>query len=240
MSWTTNILQKLRNHVIHIGLGIVLVLLATYLLCGKFRLFLTYQQINPNFIIGFFTATALLLSLIQVSKDKRYAYNLKLVEVIGNNGLKVIAKLISIKSKSSIYLGIIQIHKDAIDTGKVYKDVGGNLSKADVVRNMDLVVAYIDMYFPEQKAKWNDLQDKLTRIANLSENIAENYKENIRLIQKGINFKNQALDNINFSLENAISINKEIDKLTLEVRNGVIRKINALKGEFKKTFDFRF
>ena len=55
------------------------------------------NKIDPNFIIGFFTVIALLLSLIQVSKDRKYNYNLLLIESLRDKGFLVIAKLIGIK-----------------------------------------------------------------------------------------------------------------------------------------------
>jgi len=92
--------NKLQKYIIHIGLVIVLVLLFLYLFSEKFKYFLLKQSIDPNFIIGFFAVIALFLSLIQSSKDKRYTYNLRLVESIEDKGLKIISKLIIIKQKS--------------------------------------------------------------------------------------------------------------------------------------------
>ncbi|MFA5095186.1 MAG: hypothetical protein WC447_00780 [Candidatus Paceibacterota bacterium] len=232
-------IKKLKNYIIHIGLIIVITLLVFYIFCTKFRLFLEIQGIDPNFIIGFFTVMALFLSLIQSSKDKKYAYNLRLIESIEDKGLKVISKLISIKSKSYIYLEGIKMHKKILNSKLFYEDTNETMSKKDVEGGMDLVATYIDTYFPEQNLKWNNLQDKLSQMATSYATIALNYSKNIEVLKDPL-FKNKTLDNIDNILKDAENINNEIEKITLEIRNDIIEKINMSKGEFKKTFDFRF
>jgi hypothetical protein len=134
-----NIINKLQSRIIHIALFVILVLLALYLFSSCFRLFLENQDIDPNFIIGFFTVIALLLSLIQNSKDKRYSYNLKLIDSIEDKGLKIIAKLLGIKGKSNVVLSSADHCIKAFQGKKLFKDLNNSLSKSDVESDMELI-----------------------------------------------------------------------------------------------------
>ncbi len=231
--------KLLQNHVILGALVATILLLVLYLSCTNFRIYLSNHQIDPNFIIGFFTVIALLLSLIQTSKDKRYAYNLQLVKSIEDKGLLVIAKLISIKGRSLVYVGTIKQLKSVFGTNRIYRDTNEVLSKTEIEKGMELVATYLDTFFPAIKEKWNDLTDRLSELGTISTNIIINYNENYNLIgTKG--FTNIALDNIDASIKRADVLNQEIDQITLEMRDSIVGKINESTGEFKNTFDFSF
>lgn len=233
-----NIINNLHSRIIHIALFGVLVLLALYLLSSCFRIFLDYQNIDPNFIIGFFTVTALLLSLIQGSKDKRYSYNLKLIDSIEDKGLKIIGKLIGIGGKSNVVLSSATCCYRAFKQKIKFQDLNDSLSKSDVESDMELITAYVDTYFPEQKESWNNLIEKLTNISNITSNILVNYHENLNVIHDS-NFQNNALDNAPTELDKAGKINTEINGLTLKIRDGIVIKINETKKVLKNSFDFK-
>jgi hypothetical protein len=232
-----NVSKMLQKQVLRLSLGAVLILLVAYLFCPKFRIYLSIYNIDPNFIIGFFTILALLLSLIQGSKDKRYSYNLRLIDSIEDKGLKVIGKLLGIKSKSSVVLSSAIHCVNAMKQKKVFKDLNGSLSKEDIETDVELITAYIDTYFHEQGGKWNNLIEMLTEVLNIANNILVNYQDNLEVINN-INFKNDTLDNADASLEKASSTDKQIEELTLEIRNGVVAKINESKEALKNSFDF--
>jgi hypothetical protein len=220
-------------------LGAVLALLVLYLLCPELRTYLKVHDIDPNFIIGFSTVIALFLSLIQASSDKRYAYNLELIKSIEDKGLVVISKLITINNKSLIYIGTVQIVKSILGTNKIYKDTNDTLSKTDVERDMELVATYIDTFFPAMKENWNNLTERLSDLGTICSNIILNYNENHHLLGT-VGFSNDALNNIDTSLKRADELNQEIKAITLEIRDSIVMKINASKGEFKKSFGFTF
>jgi hypothetical protein len=120
---------------------------------------------------------------------------------------------------------------------KVFKDLNGSLSKEDIETDVELITAYIDTYFHEQGGKWNNLIEMLTEVLNIANNILVNYQDNLEVINN-INFKNDTLDNADASLEKASSTDKQIEELTLEIRNGVVAKINESKEALKNSFDF--
>lgn len=237
MNCIKSLLAKLQARIIHSALFVILVLLVLYLTFYSFRLFLENQNIDPNFIIGFFTVIALLLSLIQGSKDKRYSYNLRLIDSIEDKGLKIIGKLLGIKSKSSVVLSSASYCIEAKRQNKVFKDRNNSLSKDDVESDMELVAAYVNTYFPEQGLHWNDLIEKLTEVLNITGNILINYQKNLEVINDP-NFKNDALDKAGPALLKAQEINSKIEELTLSIRDGIVAKMNESKRAVKNSFDF--
>lgn len=230
-----NALEKFKNNILQLGLLGALILLLLYLCSAGFRNFLASQNIDPNFIIGFFTIVALFLSLIQSSKDKRYTYNMKLIESMEEKGLAVIAKLIKIISKSHTYLEGVKMYKQALGTKVFYQDTNNALSKEDMEQGMDLVAAYLDTYFPEQNQKWNQVQDELSELGTNYANVSINYDKNIEVLEDP-NFQNKILDNIDQILIESEKNLSEIEKITGEIRNGILDKINNTKGQVKKSF----
>ncbi len=233
------IIEFFQKQTIRIGLAFVLISLISYLAYPGFRTFLVDNKIDANFIIGFFTVVALLLSLIQVSKDKKYNYNLLLIESLRDKGFLVIAKLLSIKNKGAIYTGTLKILISILGTGRVYQDTNNILSKEDSEKDMDMVAAYIDTLFPEVKTEWNTLTEKISMLGSISINTLLNYNENRGLIGTS-GFINDALDNIQPNYKIAVVLNAEIDEITLKIRDTIVEKINSSTGEFKKTFEFKF
>lgn len=237
MKLIKSFIRQLQARMIQVALLTALTLLFFYLFSTNFRFALLIQDIDPNFIIGFLTLIALLLSLIQGSKDKRYSYNLRLIDSIEDKGLKVIGKLLKIRNKSST--GIISASHclKAIKDGAVFIDLNDSLSKKDIESDMELVVAYIDTYFPEQKESWGKLLEDLTDVSNLTNNILVNYQENLRDIHHP-DFENKVLNDASANLVKADQLDKRIEKLTLDIREGIVGKINDSKKKLKNSFDF--
>ncbi len=230
-----NIFQK---HILQSVLLLMFFLLVLYLFSDNFRCFLLVRNIDPNFIIGFFTIIALLLSSIQNLHDRRYAYNLKIVESIEDKGLFVISKLIQIIDKSHKCKGTTLGIKEAIKSGKTYEDTNDIFSRA-IEAQMELAATYIDTYFPALKEDWNNLlENKLSEIATICSNILLNYNKNINLLNQQ-NFRNDALDNIDQYCLKVTEIDESVNKITLKIRDTIIEKINLSKEQIKKSFNFQ-
>lgn len=235
----SNWLTKLQSKAIHICLFFVFLLLLLYLFNPCFRTLLASLEIDPNFIIGFFTVIAVLLGLIQSSRDKRYAYNLKLVESIEDKGLRIIGKLLGIRQKSATMLSTLKHVKKSIDDKIIYHDPNNTLDKSDIESDMELVTAFINTYFPEQAENWNELLTDLSAIGTHNVNVLLNYNGNMELVSKFVPFKNTALNNIDFSISDAEAINQRIDAMTLKIRDGIVEKINKTKTQIVNSFDFK-
>jgi hypothetical protein len=145
--------------------------------------------------------------------------------------------LLGVKSKSSVVLSSATHCIEAKKRKMIFKDLNNSLSKEDVESDMELITAYVDTYFPEQKTDWNTLIERLTEISNIVVNILVNYQENLEVINSP-NFKNHALDNADQDLQRASEINVEIETLTLKIRDGIVTKINESKKVLKNSFDF--
>lgn len=231
--------EAIGRHLLRGILILVFLMLALYIVSIEFRSVLVELEINPEFIIGYFTIIALILSLIQSVNDKRFLYNTNLTDSIENKGLQIIGKILAIRAKSSAILSATETCRKAFNERKTFKDLNNVYSKDDVEKDMDLVVAYIHTHFTEVGSKWNELLNKLNNSANSSLNLLENYSQNLHLIVRGVPFKNDVLEKFSETLEDIRCTNIQIDSLGLEITNDIISKINQYKAELKKHFLFR-
>ena len=233
--------KYVQKNILRMLLFVVLLLFLLYIFLESFRLHLLKVGIDPNFIIGFFTIMALLLSLIQSLNDRKNNYNMRLAQSIEDKGLRIIGKLLTIKQKSESFYNTLQQCKKVMNSRNTWKeDFNDTLSKKDIDDGLELVVAYIETYFSEERLKWNKIIDKLSAISTYNANIVENYKENMHLILEGVSFSNKILDDIDYYIAESKEINKDIEKLTLEMRNNIVLKINDRSKRLKDNFDFRF
>lgn len=233
------IARGFKKNAINIALIAVLVLLALYLFSEEFRCFLSDAGIDPNFIIGFFTVVALLLSLRQSSIDKRYAYNLRLIQSLEEKGLRIIGKLLGIKQKSASLLATMEAIKTCMDKRIIFVDQHNVTDKSDIDADMELVTTYVHTHFNELGSNWNEVIEKVREVGNYAGNVILNYNKNVELIEKRLAFENEALDNFPSSLIEARRLNDEIDKLTASMTDDIVQKINDTTKQVKDSIDAR-
>lgn len=214
--------------------GLSLAFLSLYIFFYPFRIWLELSKFDPNFLVAFVTALALVLSLIQNRIDKRYAYNSALVASIEGKGVAVIGKLLSIKGKSRTLLFSAEKCLDALRKKITFVDANNALDKESIEHDLELIAAYIDMFFPDQCERWNTLLDRLSDISTLAGNILLNYDKNIELIKQNIDFKNAALDSSPDSFKKISELNDEIAQLSYNIRQAVVAKINEVRNGAKK------
>ncbi len=228
------ILKTVQANFLPIGFSLTCVLLLLYIFSSEFRTFLEERNLDPNFIISFTTLIALFLTLIQGVKDKRYSYNIRLDDSIEDKGAKIIGKLLVIRNKSQKLILTAQTCIAVKNSGAIFKDLNNSFSKEDVENGMELVVAYIDLYFPEMNTRWNTLLEKLSGIANIVNPILLTYQENLPLIlEHRENFRNIILDNAPASLKVAKVMDAEIDDITKKMRDEIVEKMNGMKKKIK-------
>jgi len=234
------IIDYRKKHTLHIFLLVVFLLLLLYLLSGSFRCYLLEKNIDPNFIIGFFTVIALILSVIQNLSDRRFSYNVNLVNSIEDKGINVIAKLIKIRQKSEILFITIEQVKKALNSDLIYRDANNALSKEDFEKELEMTAAYIQTYFPEERTQWNNLQDELSKLATNCHNVLINYEENIKVIVIGTPFTNGTLDNMDNIINESKLLYEAIDKSAEDMHERIIIKLNSYKDRLKDGFYFKF
>lgn len=230
--------EYFKKNSLKIFLIIVIILFFIYIFSDNFRNYLLCKNIDPNFLVGFLTAIALILSIIQNLYDKRFSYNTNLVNSVEDKGIKVIAKLLAIRQKSEILSITIKQIKKAIDSDIIYLDLNNTLSKEDLEKEMEMTTAYIQTYFPEESGKWNILQDKLSKLGTNCSNVLLNYKENIKVL-KDPNFSNIILGNIDQIISESEEIYNDIDKLAEEMYVRIVEKMNGYKSQLKDGFCFK-
>jgi len=177
------IIEYFRKNSLRIFLTVVIILFFTYLFSEGFRFYLLCNNIDANFILGFLTAIALILSVIQSLSDRRFGYNINIVNSVEDKGIKIIAKLLTIRQKSEILFVTIKQIQEAISRDIIYLDFNNTLSKEDIEKDLEMTTAYIQTYFPEEGTEWNILQDKLSTLATNCNNVLLNYKKNLKLLK---------------------------------------------------------
>lgn len=227
-----------RKNSLKIFLIIVIVLFFVYIFSDNFRNYLLWKDIDPNFLVGFLTAITLILSIIQSLSDRRFSYNINLVNSVEDRGIKVIAKLLAIRQKSEVLLITIKQIKKAMSDNLIYLDSNNTLSKEDLEKEMEMTTAYIQTYFPEEGNEWNTLQNKLSALATYCVNVLLNYKENIKVL-KNSNFFNSTLNKIDQIIPESENIYNEIDKSAMEMTTRLIKKMNEYKSQLKDNFYFK-
>jgi hypothetical protein len=229
-----NLLKKVFNNKLRILLWVLILVFITYLTFPDIRCFLIISNIDPDFIVGFLTAMALVLSLIQNNKDKRYSYNLRLGESMEEKGVRIIGKLLSIKHAAYVFSQVIPQYKESIDSGIEFRDQN-KIGNHDEISGPDieLIAAFMDMYFPSIKEKWNVLMDKMSELATMHSNVQMNYSENLDLIKKKTVFQNNILDELNSLISKSKELEEYIDKTALEIRDEIVTIINEYKLQIR-------
>lgn len=226
-------MSYLKGKIIPILIVITISLFALYLACPVIRSYISQQNIDPNFVLGFLTVTTLMVSIWQNTKDRKLTYNLNVWESVRDNGLAIISKLIAIRQKSDVIVKTLKSHQDAIKTKKVFMDFNDTLSKKDIDDGFQIVAAYADTYFRDECEKWNEMLTKLSDMATDNINVIKNYQINLQLIMSGTNFTNPILDRIDEIIVNAEKTDKEIAQITEEMRNRIIEKTNGISEKIK-------
>jgi len=223
----------LKGKIVQILITVVILFFGLYLACPTFRVYLSEQKIDANFVLGFLTVITLMVSIWQNTKDRKLTYNLNVWESVRDNGLAIISKLIAIKQKSDIIVKTLKSHHDAIKKKHVFMDYNDTLSKRDIDDGFQLVAAYADTYFRDECDKWNEMLTKLSDMATDNINVIKNYQINLHLIMSGTNFTNPTLDKLDEIITNAEKTDKKIGEITEEMRNKIIEKTNSISDKIK-------
>lgn len=233
-----DVMKKILNKLPEIVLGLVILLTFTYLISQCFRDWLIYQKVDPNFLIGFLTIIALLISVMQSIRDRRFAYNLPLTMTIRQRGEEVIGKLFTITTMANRYKGSVEGVITAMKRKALYQDHNNLGSLAPLEQNIEGIMASLHIYFREQSENWNTLQNKINELANIAINVVSSYDANMNTIHAGNKIKNDWLDNIETHQAKANSLHKEIETMAVTMSDGITSKVNELTGQLKNSIKF--
>lgn len=222
----------LRENLLKILLFAILSFFFLYLLSKDLRDCLEKLNIDPNFVVGFITATTLIVSLLQRKSDRKYAYNLKLIDSIEEKGLLIIGKVFGLYSHSQTLLSTAKECVEAINAGEGFRDLNNSLSKERIQNEIEVVLAYQSTYFPEIVTDWNELQKKLTEIANPLAQIIVTYERHQTANSTSQNFV-ISRQGMKETIEKADANMVQLEKLCADISSTITLKINSSKKKLK-------
>ncbi len=222
-------MEKLQSYLISFLFGLITSLGIGYVASGDFREFITRQSIDTAMFTGLVTLLALLAAMQQnftLSKqsvrDRNFAYRLAVKSKFEDMGVVVIAKLLEIESRRAVCVSTIHNIKLCLDTGKVYHD-GYNIMSTEAFNSDSCKAsAALDVYFPDQSEKWNEIITTLNEMGSLASSILLTYKEN----DNG-KLTTELLANMVIHQNSIEALNARIGNLPLEIRDSVVEQINT-------------
>jgi len=234
------LVEKYKNYfyrnALYISFIILLLVFFTYLFSSNFRYFLDSLNIDPNFLLAFVTVITLLLSIIGNRKEREYNFGLNLHNFTRERVESVIGKLFVEMNNSWVYLNTIKDIKKAMDGNNEFIDANNVLSLGHSQINIESIGSYITMYFGQYiQEDWNLLCDKINKIGSNCSNILLNYNKYYTLIGTE-NFQNEALSNIDATIEESVILNKEIYDLTEKMKNILLDIVITNDNKIKQKY----
>lgn len=210
-----------KSHLYTLILGILFMFLFSYLLFDNFRSAISVSGIDANVVVGFITSLALLASIKQWARDKNFAYRLSVKNTSDQMGLLVIAKLYSVEARRQACVATMMHLKRALETDIQYRD-GNNITSTDAFNSDSCqATASLDVYFPDQCGKWNEVIDTLNEMGSLASTALLNYVEN-DYGKKTTQF----LNDIDKHIARMNELNDKMAEKPKEIRDGVVEEIN--------------
>jgi hypothetical protein len=214
-------MNKYKSHLYTLILGVLVALLLAYLFFGNFRSAISVSGIDANVVVGLITSLALLVSIKQWARDKNFAYRLSVKNTFDQMGLMVIAKLYSVEARRQACVATMTHIKRALDTGIQYRD-GNNITSTDAFNSDSCqATSALDVYFPDQGEKWNEVIDLLNEMGSLASTALLNYVENDYGTKT-----TQFLNDIDKHIARMNELNEQMAEKPKEIRDGVIEEIN--------------
>lgn len=220
-------INYIQKKVLYVALLALFLLFFAYIFSSCFRFFLSYLNIDPNFLLAFITVITLILSVIGNKKERKYNFNLNLKSSVEDKAVLLIGKLFAMMNDSQNYSDTIKDIQKSISANKKFVDTNNVSSSEHIKKDRELVGAYVTIYFSQYiRDDWNLMVEKMREIATKCSNLLINYNENFHLIGTE-NFQNEALSNIGNTIRESETLNKEICDLTGKMKDtllGIIKK----------------
>lgn len=217
-------------------MAVVTVLFVAYLLSDDLRNLLISLNIDANYVLGFVALITVLVTINENVKNRRLSFNISLHNKVEERSLIVLGKLLRMSSKSRMMLETQHRYKKAIAAKQLYSDENNILSKEDVEKDLELVIAIVQTHFPDVHEDWNELQKLMTTTATNTANIVKNYNANIVLIQSGQTFSNHALDKIDELIMQSSEANAKIERLSNSIADKVMKPVIENSKKLKESF----
>lgn len=229
-------INYIQDKVLYIALFVSFLLFFAYIFSSCFRFFLSYLNIDPNFLLAFITVITLLHSVIGNKKEREYNFSLNLKNSVEDRVVLVVGKLFAMMNDSQNYSDTIKDIQKSISENKKFVDMNNVSSSEHIKKDRELVGAYVTIYFSQYiQDDWNLMVNKMGELATKCSNLLLNYNENFHLIGKE-NFQNEALSNIDNTIKESETLNKEIYNLTEKMKNALLAIIKKNNDKIKEKY----
>lgn len=218
----------LKQNLINILLAVLVAFTVTYFFSGGFRGEIMKQGIDAGMIAGLVASFALLFSIKQgmeikrqSARDKNFAYRLSVKSKFDEMSQLVIAKLYSAEARRQVCVQTLKNIKEFLGTDTEYRD-GYNITSTDAFNadNFQSMSA-LDVYFPDQAEKWNEVIEILNKMGSLASTAMLTYQEN-DCGRKPTRF----LNDIDLHIATIEKLDTEMGDMPKEIRNSIIEVVN--------------
>lgn len=226
MNKTKSFFKKYRLP--NIPIIFLILLFGLYLASWNFRCILNKYLIDPNFVVAFITAIGLLTTLNSNKKYRQFTSDSEKQAQAQNMSVLIIGKLLFFLNKGEALQKQIEGIREAISTQKIWVDSG----VIDDIKNqfhidIEKTTACIVVYFGDKQKEWNLLNDKFDELLNIFFLAKLQYEKGYHLMEN----KNLVIDN-----SKEIEINKDIEKLTIEIRDYLLNILNKNEEVLQKKY----
>lgn len=218
----------LKQNLINIALVVLVLLTVKYLFCASFREQFIVLNIDAGIVTGLVASFALLVSVKQGidakkqgARDRNFAYRLSVKSKFEEMGQLVIAKLYSVQARRQACVATLEHIQKCLGSDTEYRDSNGVTSTDAFNSDNGQSTATLDVYFPAQAEKWNEVIDLLNEMGSLAAMAMLNYVEN-DYGRKITRF----LTDIDKHVTHIKELDKKMAEKPKEIRDGVMEEVN--------------
>jgi hypothetical protein len=162
----------------------------------------------------------------QSVRDKNFAYRLSVKSKFDEMSQLVISKLYSIEARRQVCVDTLNKIKEFLGTDIEYRD-GYNVTSTEAFNADNFQsLAALDVYFPDEADKWNEVIVILNKMGSLASTAMLTYQEN-DCGRKTTRF----LADIDIHIASIKELDEQMGDMPKEIRNSVIDEVN------KRTLD---
>jgi len=221
-------MEWLKQNALNIILAALVAFTVAYLFSNGFRAKIISMNIDAGMIAGLVASFALLVSIkqgIEIKKQSvrnmNFAYRMNVKSKFEDMAQIVIAKLYSIDNRRHACVATMGHLKQVIGTDTQYRD-GYSIASTDAFNSDNLQsTAALDVYFPLESEKWNEVIDILNEMGSIASTTLLNYTEN-DYGKKSTNY----LDNIDRHIARVKELDEKMGNKPQEIRDGIIEEVN--------------
>lgn len=209
-------------------LGLLTSISVGYFISENFRINISDMNIEATLVAGMVTSFASLASILnnkaimgQYTRERNFTYRMSVKYTFEEMSLIAISKLYCIDARRKACLKTMESVKHCLSTNKQYRD-GFGITDTDVFNSDNCrSTAVLDIYFPTQGEKWNEVIDVLSEMGTIASNTVLNYTEN-DYGKKSCEW----LSNIDAHTRRMIELDVKMGDKPKEIRDAVVEEVN--------------